>query len=310
MKPSSPKKIAQFIKRKSIELGFASCGVAKASFLEEEAPRLESWLKKDFQGEMSYMNNHFDLRLDVRKLVPGAKSVIVLTYNYYPKEELSGPYKVAKYAYGRDYHKVLKKKLKTLHKMISEEYGKIEGRGFVDSGPVMERVWAKKAGLGWIGKNSLLLTKKQGSFYFICELILDLEIEPDQPVSDYCGSCTACMDACPTDAITTPYIVDGSKCISYLTIELKNEIPSSFKNKMEDWVFGCDICQDVCPWNRFSKANQESDFTLKEGVTLLNKGEINQLLEVEFHKLFEGSPIKRTGFRGISRNVTFLKQKK
>ncbi len=254
--------------------GFDFCGISKAEFLEEEAPRLESWLKKGAHGKMSYMENHFDKRLDPTKLVPGAKSVVSLLYNYYPETDLAKTYpnqsKIAKYAYGKDYHFVIKDKLKTLLLDLQKEIGEIQGRVFVDSAPVMERQWAEKSGLGWTGKNTLLITKNQGSFFFLAELIIDLELEADGPIKDYCGTCTRCVDACPTDAIT-PYEVDASKCISYLTIELKEGIPEEFKGKMENWAFGCDICQDVCPWNRFSKPHQEEVFLPpKELLELLN----------------------------------------
>jgi epoxyqueuosine reductase len=248
-----------FIKQKAKELGFSFCGISKAAFLEEEAPRLEEWLKRNYQGKMSYLENHFDKRLDPTLLVPGAKSVISLLYNYSPAKDLSQPgeYKIAKYAYGEDYHFVIKDKLKEFVAAIRENIGDVQGRAFVDSAPVMERAWAQKSGIGWIGKNSLLLNREMGSFFFIAELIVDLELNYDGPTKDYCGTCTACMDACPTDAIPEPFVVDASKCISYFTIELKEEIPAEVKGKFENWIFGCDICQDVCPWNRFAKPHQE-----------------------------------------------------
>ena len=302
------RKIREFILRESAELGFSSCGIAKAEYLEEEAPRLEKWLKAGMHGEMHYMANHFDLRLDVRKLVPGAKSVVVLLFNYFPANEISlaDGMKISKYAYGQDYHKVLRKKLKKLIAALRENFGEINGRAFVDSAPVMERVWAKKAGLGWIGKNSLLLSKQKGSFFFLSELILDVDIETDSPVTDHCGRCTACIDACPTQAITSPFTIDANRCISYLTIELKNQIPEEFKGKMEQWVFGCDICQDVCPWNRFSSAHDEAAFLSEKHLTDLVSREWLEMTEEVFEKLFTGSPIKRTGLSGIKRNVSFL----
>jgi epoxyqueuosine reductase len=243
-------------------LGFSFCGISKAEFLKDEAPQLEEWLKRGYQGKMSYLENHFDKRLDPTLLVPGAKSVVSLIYNYYPEKDLTktSDLKIAKYAYGEDYHVVVKDKLKILLDSITEQIGQVNGRAFVDSAPVMERAWAKRSGLGWVGKNSLLLNRQMGSFFFLAELIIDLELEYDGPLKDYCGSCTACMDACPTDAIPAPYVIDGSKCISYFTIELKDEIPTDVKGKFENWIFGCDICQDVCPWNSFSKPHHEQRF--------------------------------------------------
>ena len=250
-----------FIKNEAKRLGFMSCGISKAEFLEAEAPRLEEWLSKNRHGEMQYMENYFDKRLDPTKLVEGSKSVVSLLLNYYPSEtQTEESYKISKYAYGTDYHFVIKDKLKTLLHSIQEEIGDVHGRAFVDSAPVLDKAWAAKSGLGWIGKHSNLLSKQAGSFYFIAELIIDLELDYDTPVTDHCGTCTACIDACPTQAIIEPYKVDGSKCISYLTIELKNEIPNGFSNQMDDWMFGCDVCQDVCPWNRFSKPHNEPLF--------------------------------------------------
>ena len=249
-----------FIKAKAVELGFSFCGIAKAEFLEDEAPRLEDWLKRGYQGKMSYLENYFDKRLDPRLLVPGAKSVISLGYNYSPSQEIVSKdnLKIARYAYGEDYHIVVKDKLRELLEEIQKCVGDVQGRAFVDSAPVMERPWAQRAGNGWIGKNSLLLNKQMGSYFFLAELIVDLELEHDSPIKDYCGTCKACMDACPTEAIPEPYVVDGSKCISYFTIELKEAIPDSVQGKFENWVFGCDICQEVCPWNRFSKPHTEN----------------------------------------------------
>jgi epoxyqueuosine reductase len=288
-------------------LGFSFCGISKAEFLSEEAPRLEQWLKRNYQGEMHYLENHFDKRLDPTLLVPGAKSVISLVYNYYPKKDLAADngsqLKVAKYAYGEDYHFVIKDKLAEFLSRIEEEVGQVNGRAFVDSAPVMERAWAQRSGLGWIGKNSLLLNRSMGSFFFLAEIILDLELEYDGPMKDYCGSCTACMDACPTDAISEPYVVDGSKCISYFTIELKGAIDKSQKpSSFDNWIFGCDICQDVCPWNRFSKPHNEPRFD-PNGVDRLEWTEITR--EV-FEKVFERSALKRTKFEGLKRNIDFL----
>ena len=294
------------MKQIASKLGFSYCGISEASFLEEEAPRLEEWLSRNYQGKMGYLENHFDKRLDPRKLVPGAKSVISLIYNYFPEKDLatSDGYKIAKYAYGKDYHFVIKDKLKTFFEELKNRVGEIDGRVFVDSAPVHERAWAAKSGIGWIGKNSLLLNKEMGSFFFLAELILDLELVPDGPVKDHCGTCTACMDACPTDAIPEPYVVDGSRCISYLTIELKEEIPKEFQGKMDNWIFGCDICQDVCPWNRFSKPHQEEQF--EPGVWQhLSKKDWMELTEEVFRKVFKKSAVKRTKFSGLKRNIDF-----
>jgi epoxyqueuosine reductase len=306
---NSPVKNKAFIQSKAKELGFDFCGVAKAEFLEDEAPRLEKWLKENKHGQMAYMANHFDKRLDPTKLVEGAKSVVTLMYNYFPHKNIAnnGSYKLAKYAYGTDYHFVIKDKLKTLMTSIEEEIGEVAGRVFVDSAPVLERVWAAKSGLGWIGKNSLLLNKGSGSFYFLAELIIDLELPPDAPVADYCGTCTACIDACPTDAIPEPYVVDGSKCISYFTIELKEAIPKEVKGKFEDWIFGCDICQDVCPWNRFSKPHGQPLFNPHPDIVEMTKTDWVELTEDVFKKVFKNSPVKRAKFSGLKRNIDFLK---
>lgn len=293
------------MKQIASQLGFSYCGISEASFLEEEAPKLEEWLNRKYQGKMSYLENHFDKRLDPRKLVPGAKSVISLIYNYFPEKDLaSDGYKIAKYAYGKDYHFVIKDKLKTFFEELKNQIGEIDGRVFVDSAPVHERAWAAKSGIGWIGKNSLLLNKEMGSFFFLAELILDLDLVPDGPVKDHCGTCTACMDACPTEAIPEPYAVDGSRCISYLTIELKDEIPSEFRDKMEGWIFGCDICQDVCPWNRFSKPHQEPAFK-PGGWENFTRDEWSELTEEVFRKVFKKSAVKRTKFSGLKRNIYF-----
>ena len=298
----------QLIKTEAQRLGFLSCGVSKAEFLEEEAPRLESWLNKNMNGEMGYMENYFDKRLDPTLLVPGSKSVVSMLLNYYPKElQREDSYKISKYAYGTDYHFVIKDKLKKLLHFIQQEIGEVHGRAFVDSAPVLDKAWAAKSGLGWIGKNSNLLTKQVGSFYFIAELIIDLELEYDTPVTDHCGSCTACIDACPTQAITDPYVVDGSKCISYYTIELRDSIPASAKGDMDDWMFGCDICQDVCPWNRFSKTHSESLFDPKPQMLEMSKKDWEEITQEVFSQVFKKSAVKRTKLSGLKRNVEFLK---
>jgi len=302
------KNYSELIKTEAKRLGFLSCGISKADFLEEEAPRLEKWLKKNMHGEMAYMENYFDKRLDPRLLVEGSKSVISLLLNYYPeKEQVEDTFKVSKYAYGQDYHHVIKTKLRELQEFISEEIGEVNGRAFVDSAPVMDKAWAAKSGLGWIGKNSNLLTQHVGSFYFIAELIVDLDLEYDTPVTDHCGTCTACLDACPTQAIVEPYVVDGSKCISYFTIELKNEIPTEFQGKFDDWMFGCDICQDVCPWNRFSKPHQEPLFNPNPEILSMSKKDWEEITEDVFKKIFKKSAVKRTKFDGLKRNIEFLK---
>lgn len=285
------------------------CGISKADFLEYEARRLDDWLKKDYHGKMSYMANHFDKRLDPRLLVDGAKSVVSLLLNYFPEQtqEDSDAPKISKYAYGKDYHFVIKDKLKSLMTYINEEIGEVGGRVFVDSAPVMDKAWAAKSGLGWIGKNSNLIHPKHGSFFFVAELIIDLELEPDGPMKDYCGTCTACIDECPTDAIVEPYVVDGSKCISYLTIELKDVIiPGHFKDQMDGWMFGCDVCQDVCPWNRFSKAHNELSFNPHENLLKMSKSDWEDLTEEVFREIFKNSAVKRTKYAGLKRNIQFL----
>ena len=305
---SLKEKQTQLIKTEAKRLGFLSCGISKAEFLEEEAPRLETWLNQNMHGEMGYMENYFDKRLDPTKLVPDSKSVISLLLNYYPSEaQNENSYKISKYAYGRDYHFVIKDKLKQLLNHIQEEIGDVHGRAFVDSAPVLDKAWAAKSGLGWIGKHSNLLTKQTGSFYFIAELIVDLDLEYDTPVTDHCGSCTACIDACPTQAIVDPYVVDGSKCISYLTIELKNEIPTEFSNKMEDWMFGCDICQDVCPWNRFSKPHNEPLFNPHPELLENTKKDWEEITKEVFNEIFRKSAVKRTKYEGLKRNIQYLK---
>ncbi|MEG9327119.1 tRNA epoxyqueuosine(34) reductase QueG [Salinimicrobium catena] len=297
------------IKTEAKRLGFLSCGISKAEFLEEEAPRLESYLKKNMHGEMKYMENHFDKRLDPTKLVEGSKSVISLLLNYYPEEkQRKDSYKISKYAYGTDYHFVIKDKLKDLLRFIQEEIGEVEGRAFVDSAPVLDKSWAAKSGLGWIGKNSNLLSKQTGSFFFVAELIVDLDLEYDTPVTDHCGSCTACIDACPTNAIIEPYKVDGSKCISYFTIELKDQLPQEMKGKFDEWMFGCDVCQDVCPWNRFSKPHNEPLFDPHPDLLSMSKKDWEEITEDTFRKVFKKSAVKRTKFSGLTRNIDFLKE--
>ncbi|WKB80046.1 tRNA epoxyqueuosine(34) reductase QueG [Cellulophaga lytica] len=300
-------KTTALIKDEAKRLGFMSCGVSKAKFLEEEAPRLESWLTKNMNGQMSYMENHFDKRLDPTKLVEGSKSVISLLLNYYPEEmQNTDALKISKYAYGQDYHHVIKSKLRELQEFITNNIGNVEGRAFVDSAPVLDKAWAAKSGLGWIGKNSNLITQKVGSFYFIAELIVDIELDYDSAVTDHCGTCTACIDACPTQAIVDPYVVDGSKCISYFTIELKNEIPADVRGKFDDWIFGCDVCQDVCPWNRFSKPHNEPLFNPHPDLLSMTKKDWVEITEDVFRKVFKKSAVKRTKFSGLQRNIDFL----
>ncbi len=309
IKLNSKATYTHLIKSEAKRLGFLSCGISKAEFLEEEAPRLEKWLNQNMHGDMQYMENHFDKRLDPTKLVEGSKSVISLLLNYYPsgdQQDLAAP-KISKYAYGTDYHFVIKDKLKTLLALIQDKIGEVHGRAFVDSAPVLDKTWAAKSGLGWIGKHSNLLTQQVGSFYFIAELIVDLELEYDTPVSDHCGTCTACIDACPTQAIVEPYVVDGSKCISYFTIELKNELPASYKGRFDNWMFGCDVCQDVCPWNRFSKPHNEPLFNPHPDLLSMTKREWEDITEDVFKKIFKKSAVKRTKFSGLKRNIQFLK---
>lgn len=297
------------IKSEAKRLGFLSCGISKAAFLEEEAPRLENWLNKNMQGQMRYMENHFDKRLNPTLLVDGAKSVISLLLNYYPSEfQNEESYKISKYAYGQDYHFVIKEKLKELLHFIQTEIGEVSGRAFVDSAPVLDKAWAAKSGLGWMGKNTNLITQKVGSFYFIAELIVDVELEYDAPTTNHCGSCTACIDACPTEAIVAPYVVDGSKCISYFTIELKENIPNEVKGKFDDWMFGCDVCQDVCPWNRFSKPHSEPLFQANPELLSFTKKDWEEITEDVFNKVFKDSAVKRTKLEGLKRNVGFLKK--
>ncbi len=298
----------QRIKQEAQRLGFSFCGMAKAQFLEAEAPRLEAWLNQQKQGEMHYMENYFDKRLDPTKLVEGSKSVISLLYNYYnPKEVFKkDALKISKYAYGHDYHQVIKDKLKQLLAFIQDEIGEVHGRAFVDSAPVLEKAWAVKSGLGWMGKNTNIINKGSGSFYFLSELIIDLELEYDNPVTDHCGTCTACIDACPTEAIVAPYQVDGSKCISYFTIELKEAIPLEMKGKFENWMFGCDVCMDVCPWNRFAKPHKEPLFEPESALADMKQQNWKDITEEVFNLLFKKSPVKRTQYNGFKRNIDFL----
>ena len=312
MQDNLKSKYTQLIKAKAISLGFESVGIAKARFLEEEASNLEQWLKSGYQGEMSYLANNFDKRLDPTKLVEGAKSVISLSYNYFPDEEKTqrdDSYKIARYAYGQDYHYVVKDKVKELLEYIREEIGEVDGRAFTDSAPVMERAWAEQSGLGWRGKNSLLLQRNKGSYFFLAELIIDLDLEYDYPFStDHCGTCTKCIDACPTNAIIDEKTVDGSKCISYFTIELKGAISNSLKDSFEDWMFGCDICQEVCPWNRFSKPHKESQFEPDSRLLNYDKSQWREITQEVFSEIFKKSAVKRTKFTGLIRNISFLQE--
>lgn len=305
---SSIEQNTKTVKEIAASLGFMYCGVSEAGFLEEDAPRFEAWLGKGHQGEMGYLERNFDKRLDPRLLVDGAKSVVTLLYNYFPKEEIDhdNNYKLARYAYGEDYHFVIKEKLKLFFEQLKDKIGEVGGRGFVDSAPVHERAWAAKAGAGWVGKNTLLLNRNHGSYFFLAELIIDLPLIADGPIKDYCGTCTACVDACPTDAIT-PYNVDGSKCISYLTIELKDQIPTEFQGKMADWMFGCDICQEVCPWNRFATGHSEPAFMPNEELLKFRKSDWEDLSAEVFSKIFKNSPVKRTKYAGLSRSIGFIK---
>ena len=305
---NNKEKYTQLIKAESKRLGFLSCGISKAGFLEDEAPRLENWLNNQMNGQMSYMENHFDKRLNPTLLVDDAKSVISLLLNYYPsKFQNQYSYKISKYAYGQDYHHVIKEKLKELLHFIQTEIGAVSGRAFVDSAPVLDKAWAAKSGLGWVGKNSNLITQKVGSFYFIAELIIDLDLEYDTLTTDHCGSCSACIDACPTEAIVSPYVVDGSKCISYFTIELKDNLPQELKGKFDNWMFGCDVCQDVCPWNRFAKPHQESLLKSNESILKFSKKDWEEITFDVFQKVFKNSAVKRTKYEGLLRNITFLK---
>lgn len=303
-------KYADLIKTEAKRLGFLSCGISKAEFLETEAPRLEHWLNNNRHGSMQYMENHFDKRLDPTKLVEDSKSVISLLLNYFPpqtQKDTEAP-KLSKYAYGNDYHHVIKSKLKALTHFIQNEIGEVNGRAFVDSAPVLDKAWAAKSGLGWIGKHSNLLTQQVGSFYFIAELIIDLDLEYDTITTDHCGTCTACIDACPTQAIVQPYVVDGSRCISYFTIELKDQLPNNMKGKFDDWIFGCDVCQDVCPWNKFSKPHREPLFNPHPDLLEMTKKDWEEITEDVFKKVFQKSAVKRTKFSGLKRNIEFLKE--
>jgi len=298
----------RFLKNEALRLGFDFCGISKAAFLEEEASRLENWLHNQMHGNMSYMERNFDKRLDPTLLVPGAKSVVSLLYNYFPLEEQpqDAEFKISRYAYGRDYHLVIKEKLRELFDSIHNHIGEVAGRVFVDSAPVLDRAWAKKSGLGWIGKNANLINPKNGSWFFIAELIIDLDLDYDNAIKDYCGTCTRCMDACPTDAIVKPYVVDGSKCISYFTIELKDSIPSEFNDKYNNWIFGCDICQEVCPWNRFAKPHNHPELINENNLPQWTERQWEELTEDIFKDLFKESPLSRTGFEGIKRNIKFV----
>lgn len=301
---------ASWIKQRALELGFSFCGVSRAELLTEEVPRLEAWLNKGMHGEMNYMENHFDMRLDPRILVPGARSIVSLLFNYFPDPSTAiadGALKISKYAWGDDYHLVVKERLKTLLEDMRAHIGDVDGRAFVDSAPVLEKAWAKRSGLGWVGKNANLINKRQGSFFFLAELIIDLELAADGPVQDHCGTCRACIDACPTEAITEPYVVDGSKCISYFTIELKKELPAEWISKMDGWLFGCDVCQDVCPWNRFSVVNTEQHFTPRTQLLNMSSGEWRDLSEEVFANIARRSPLKRKGMDGLRRNATLMK---
>ena len=305
-----PQKYSALIKAKAQKFGFQNCGISKAGFLEEDARPLENWLQNHYHGQMQYMENYFDKRLDPTLLVEGSKSVISLSYNYFPEENISGSdtFKISKYAYGQDYHEIIKAILEEMVAELKEEIGDFHCRVFTDSAPVLERSWARKSGIGWVGKNANLITKQSGSFYFLAEIICDLELSEDEPTTDHCGTCRKCIDACPTDAIISEKIIDGSKCISYATIELKNEIPESFKNKMEDWMFGCDICQDVCPWNRFSVPHQQEKFKPNHLLKSYTKKDWQELSQELFSEIFRKSPVKRTKFAGLKRNISFLSE--
>lgn len=298
------------IKAEAQRLGFLACGISRAGFLEDEAPRLEQWLNRNYQGEMAYMANHFDKRLDPAKLVDGAKSVVTVLLNYFPQETQKHPDapKISKYAYGQDYHHVMKGKLRQLTDFIQQEIGEVNGRAFVDSAPVMDKAWAVRSGLGWMGKHTNLIRPREGSFFFIGELILDIELEPDGPIQDHCGTCTRCIDACPTEAIVQPYVVDGSRCISYFTIELKDAIPVPMRGKFDNWAFGCDICQDVCPWNRFAKPHTEPAFDPHPDMTDMTARDWHELTEEVFMKVFQKSAVKRAKFSGLKRNLGFLRE--
>lgn len=299
----------KLLRDNALALGFQYVGIAKADEMTEEAHRLEAWLNQGFHGQMSYMENHFDKRIDPRKLVDGAKTVVTLLFNYYTPDTQTDPEapRISRYAYGKDYHDVIKKKLKTLLEQLQAQIGEINGRCFVDSAPVMERDWAKRSGTGWIGKNTLLITRQAGSYFFLAELIIDVELDYDGPIKDYCGTCKRCIEACPTQAISPQgYIMDGSKCISYLTIELRDKLPEEFKGQLSNWMFGCDICQEVCPWNRFAKKHKEPDFEPHPDLLAMNKQEWTELTQEVFSVIFKQSPVKRTKYEGLKRNLEFL----
>lgn len=298
------------VKEKARALGFDHCGIAKAEQLTEDAYRLEQWLKQGMHGSMQYMENYFDKRIDPRLLVEGAQSVITLLLNYYPSaSQAEDAPKVAKYAYGQDYHEVIRSRLNEFLSSLREAFGDIQGRGFVDSAPVLERSWAQRSGLGWIGKNGNLIHKQAGSFFFIATLIVDIPLVYDPPAGDYCGSCTRCLDACPTGALVSPTVVDGSRCISYYTIELKEMlIPDSMEGKFDNWMFGCDVCQDVCPWNRFSRPNSVKEFTPVPEILNFSTSQWEEMTEEEFRRIFAKSPLKRSKYAGIRRNLKFLKK--
>lgn len=307
---SNAEKYTRLIKEKAEKFGFDGCGISRAAFLEEEAPRLENYLKNNYNGTMSFLENNIDKRLDPRLLVEGAKSVISLKYNYFPQEKIPMAYNLAKYAYGEDYHDVVKSVLREMVSELLEEIGDFGFRIFVDSAPVMEKAWARKSGLGWIGKNSLLISKKRGSFFVLSEIICDLDLEPDYPTTDHCGSCRKCIDACPTGAIVSDKIINGSKCISYLTIELKDEIPSAFEDKLEDWMFGCDICQDVCPWNRFSLPHNQPRFSPNHHLQNADKIEWEEITQELFSEIFRKSAVKRAKLAGLKRSIEFINRTK
>lgn len=301
------------IKAEAQRLGFSFVGISRAEFMEEEARRLEAWLNQGFHGEMAYMANHFDLRTDPTRLFPGAKSVVSLAFNYFPKKSQEDPTapRLARYAYGKDYHQVLRDKLRALLDFIQTHIGDVQGRGFTDSAPILERDWARRSGLGWVGKNTLLIHPKAGSYFFLAELVLDLPLEPDAPLRDYCGTCRRCIEACPTNAIApSGYVMDGSRCISYLTIELKGDIPVLFQDKMANWMFGCDICQEVCPWNRFATPHREPAFEPHPQLLAMSARDWEEITEEVFRAVFKGSAVKRTKFSGLKRNIRFLQTPK
>ena len=306
MNTSLAEKYTTLIKSKASKYGFESCGISQSTFLEEDARPLELWLKNQYHGEMQYMENYFDKRLDPRLLVEGSKSVISLMYNYFPEQSIESDLKISKYAYGEDYHEVIKGIMRDMVQELKDEIGDFDCRVFVDSAPVLERAWAKKSGLGWIGKNANLISKKKGSFFFLAEIICDLQLVEDHLVTDHCGKCTKCIDACPTDAIISDKLIDGSKCISYATIELKGDIPNYFEDKMDNWMFGCDVCQDVCPWNRFSMPHYQVKFKPNEFLQKFSKNEWKDITQELFSEIFRKSPVKRTKFSGLKRNIDFL----